>query len=411
MSRTLELLTFIFFALFVFASPFSIALSQIAFGISLFCFIALSFNGDVLPRLRPLNPVFRMIGIYLVWLTFSAYMSDRPVFSLSMLKEEWLFLIVPIGAYLCRDEKQCAILIRIFAISVALIAAYGILQYFTHTHFLKPSAPDIIDGDRIRGNFSHPLTFANFFGTASLFLLGTALSGKEWIKNRIGSLLVAASILGIFAVVLSSSRTAIAAILVILFVAALVAGKKYFLPIGIIVVGILAAVILIPGSESRYLTQLPQDVNPGYEGGRPFIWKNSIDIIWDNPLFGVGTGNFYDEYVTRLKPDIYNAWKYSHAHNDILTVTVISGIPGGLLFIGVWLMVLRTLYRGLKRLPQNSAQRKWLIGSLLGCAFFLIASLTEATFQDEEVRQLLMFVWAVGLSVCLEEPKSELELS
>jgi len=29
---------------------------------------------------------------------------------------------------------------------------------------------------------------------------------------------------------------------------------------------------------------------------------------------------------------------------------------------------------------------------------FVITSLTEATFADEEVREMLMFIWAVGLA-------------
>jgi hypothetical protein len=44
--------------------------------------------------------------------------------------------------------------------------------------------------------------------------------------------------------------------------------------------------------------------------------------------------------------------------------------------------------------------------SLLGSAAFAVTSLFEATFADEEVRQLLMFVWALGLaSVYQERPE------
>jgi len=39
----------------------------------------------------------------------------------------------------------------------------------------------------------------------------------------------------------------------------------------------------------------------------------------------------------------------------------------------------------------------------------MVSSLTEATFADEEVRQLMMFIWAAGLSVWYNEPASSEE--
>ncbi|MCH7689568.1 MAG: hypothetical protein IIA17_00810, partial [candidate division Zixibacteria bacterium] len=45
----------------------------------------------------------------------------------------------------------------------------------------------------------------------------------------------------------------------------------------------------------------------------------------------------------------------------------------------------------------SRSKRIFCAAAAVGSIAFFMTSLTEATFSDEEVRQLLMFVWAAGL--------------
>ena len=43
--------------------------------------------------------------------------------------------------------------------------------------------------------------------------------------------------------------------------------------------------------------------------------------------------------------------------------------------------------------------RRLSLAAFIGSVMFFLTSLIEATFADEEVRQLLMLIWAVGLGI------------
>jgi len=110
----------------------------------------------------------------------------------------------------------------------------------------------------------------------------------------------------------------------------------------------------------------------------------------------VGQGNFYDEYVSRLPADIPPERKLTHAHNDFINVAAIAGIPGALFFAGIWLAVLHLMWHAYRNERFSPNGRAFCLAAFLGAVAFLMTSLIEATFADEEVRQMLMFVWAIG---------------
>ena len=122
-----------------------------------------------------------------------------------------------------------------------------------------------------------------------------------------------------------------------------------------------------------------------------------MKVIGENPVVGVGVGNFRREYITHLRPDIGGNRKLGHAHNDPLNIAAIAGIPGGLIFLSLWAVLFSYLWKGWQRWRTDPVSSPFILGAILASAVFFITSLTEATFADEEVRQMLMFVWSAGL--------------
>ena len=81
--------------------------------------------------------------------------------------------------------------------------------------------------------------------------------------------------------------------------------------------------------------------------GRIMIWKISLPMFSENPITGIGHGNYardYLNYQTQFfnNPDnIPLAWKAANlkqAHNEYLQAFCESGSVGGLLFLAIWII-------------------------------------------------------------------------
>lgn len=69
-------------------------------------------------------------------------------------------------------------------------------------------------------------------------------------------------------------------------------------------------------------------------------WQRSVKLIGDHPLTGVGTGNWKVEvlkYENPGSPDFTYMYKN---HNDFLEVTAETGLPGGLAYLAVFILIL-----------------------------------------------------------------------
>ena len=79
---------------------------------------------------------------------------------------------------------------------------------------------------------------------------------------------------------------------------------------------------------------------PPREGGRLMVWGITARMIADHPLAGVGAGNFtvrFHEYLDADDLDFSNVdTNWLQPHNDFLWVFAEKGLPGILLFVGLF---------------------------------------------------------------------------
>jgi len=162
--------------------------------------------------------------------------------------------------------------------------------------------------------------------------------------------------------------------------------------------------VMTPSVRSRFTTELVYHLNSDWPGGRLFIWERSLEIVADHPVTGIGPGNFDQEYISRLDSTVTSRFYYQHAHNDFLETAARSGIPGLVTFAFLWGAVLFSLGRAWRAAVGDPERRGRLAIGIVGSVVFLAASMTEATFSDEEVRVVLMLVWAIGLSAVYKGP-------
>ena len=73
------------------------------------------------------------------------------------------------------------------------------------------------------------------------------------------------------------------------------------------------------------------------KSGRNSLWQDGINYIFDNPLFGVGYGN-WKIFSSRGDRDNEYFIPY-HVHNDFIEITTELGLIGGILFLGIFFFI------------------------------------------------------------------------
>jgi hypothetical protein len=119
------------------------------------------------------------------------------------------------------------------------------------------------------------------------------------------------------------------------------------------------------------------------------VFLYGLQLVARYPLTGVGLGNFGLFYGAER--DAFYAKMMSHSAP--LTYFAESGIPGGLAFLGLWVLLLHRVWR-----PEPAATDTAARAVRLGLFASLIALLVANVFYDYITRT---FIWVIaGLGVC-----------
>jgi len=391
--RLTRAITWIGLAGYALTAPASIALSQVFFGLALFGFITYVItarNGrDMVP---PPLPILIVLVCYVAWRFASMVIQGSDLLTI---KEEWLFFMVVIGAMMFRDVKNLIRVLDIFALGILLMGGYGIWQHFVGVDLYHQVLLDrMVFGYRAIGNFSTYLTFSGFFAITSIFLISAGFAAdSKWRKV----FYLLASQVGLACILFNYSRSTIVALIIGAIALVIMVGARYRKWVSLVLLLTLAVgVVVSPDFLNRFRNMGETEFSISYANSRFAIWEATLFMIEENPVFGIGPGNFSDKYIEHRTNR--TGRNLSHAHNDFLNVAAVSGIPGAILFMLLWFLVLLYLYKGYMRCPEGF-QKGLLLGSFLASVVFVVMAQFEAFFADEEVRLLLMFFWGIGLAV------------
>ncbi|MGY2288888.1 O-antigen ligase family protein [Pseudomonas sp. SDO528_S397] len=167
------------------------------------------------------------------------------------------------------------------------------------------------------GQLSHPILGAYVIGVAAVWML-------HWIprgRAMQGVWLLALGLLGLF-VVMSQSRGAAAALFV--SVVGMPLWCRDRLSVVLAGTAILVAAAVFASMESLMLAR--------GMSFRPQIFMASLQMIAEHPWTGLGLGGDYKVFADNLY--------FDHSHNLFTHITIELGIPGLLLWCGVWFGVL-----------------------------------------------------------------------
>ncbi|HET9431946.1 MAG TPA: O-antigen ligase family protein, partial [Chitinophagaceae bacterium] len=137
-------------------------------------------------------------------------------------------------------------------------------------------------------------------------------------------------------------------------------------------------------------------ITPEGSNARVMQWSSAIDYIKHHGLMGSGFGNWKLVSIPYEKTYVNDFYVTYHVHNDFLEMAAELGIPGGLLYIGMF--VLAALYL-LKTIFSGASEQIKII-SLLSL-MILGGYFTDAFFNFPMERPVMQFYFALvlGLSI------------
>lgn len=381
-------------ALLAVALPLGIAIQQTALALAA-AFLAYACWRE---RRVPRSPLDRPLLVFLGALLLSTLASPDVAHSLRGYDRLWLVLAFFVAYHLVREGREIERLVSLLVFAAALVAAYGVVQYFTGLDLARAlvgKAPDLdlvsVNPARYRTQGLHPsgityahnLLFPLAFATA---WLGTAR--PRWRRLA----LFAAWVAMVLALVFSFTRGVWLAFAVVVLMAGAARGYRHALVAAALLGGlVLLLVSLGPAVQRRARSSFDVAANLG----RSQIWGANFDMIVQRPLLGWGYGN-YKRFRTPFYARHPSADTTAHAHNDFLQVWVDSGLVGLAAFLYVFWVVVADGWRTYRRLPSVAEPLKSLVlGGTLAVIGFLVGGLTQYNFGDAEVVIVLWF--SVGL--------------
>jgi O-antigen ligase len=371
----------------------SISLSNVLCGLAI---LAAPWGLRNRPRARLLpagsRPIVVALALYALLLVASIAASYDPLASLRSISELFTLSTLPLGLLLARGERRLRWLVDGLVAVAASVAVWGLLQ-------LLGGGLGAIDS-RIRGPFSHWMTFSGFLLVCDLLVLARLVApprdqpagaaagwaaGWRWAAAAAINL----ALLG------SLTRGAWVALLVALVVLAVVRTPRLlaaFVPLALVFV--LAAPVPLLG---RVVSIFDLSDTSNYD--RLCMAEAAAHMVAERPLLGLGPDQVEVRYAIYRPP---SAPRYSvpHLHNSFLQLAAERGLPALAAYLAMTLAALAAAWRGFAREGRFAGPRAdlWL-GALLALVAFNVAGLFENNWGDTEVQRLALAVMA--LPFCL----------
>ena len=121
-----------------------------------------------------------------------------------------------------------------------------------------------------------------------------------------------------------------------------------------VLVALVALLIIGPQGRQQSDARLGQTIaDGGGLGLRPSVWKNSLDMVLDFPLFGVGLGG-WPEIFPRYQTGPWNEYYFREAHNDYLQYFAETGLVGWLALVWFFGLAVRRAVTARRRLSSGT---------------------------------------------------------
>ncbi len=250
---------------------------------------------------------------------------------------------------------------------------------------------------RLRGPYGSPNNLALYLDRALAVALAVAIAGRGALM-RTGAVLASALIAAALVLTFSKGTLFIALPLTLVAVAAgawLVLRRQGRSTQVVWLLGALALVVaiaLLPFVTTERLQTL-FSLSAGTGFLRLNLWRSALQMAWEHNTVGVGPDNFLYAYRSGyILPQAWMEPNLNHPHNFVLDWWTRLGLPGLLLGLSFWGVLLAAL---LRRLLYAQAPRENWPALYLGLVVSVIAALAHGLIDASYALPDLMAIWAL----------------
>jgi O-antigen ligase len=385
-----------FATLLLLAANCSVAVSQLALGLTLLAMLWRRVRGDA--AWWP-NGLEWTAGLLAAWALAMVPLSTAPHQSLVFYKRFYLFTALWVLAPLARDEAGRRWLAGSLLAGAAGISIVGVAQVVQATGGLMRSR---------LAQVNNPMTSGALLMLALLAAIGFLLARGHSRRARWWLLGAAAPVA--LALVHTMTRSALLGAGAGVAVMVLAARPRLFLWFA--GAGVLSFVLLLTVGERVLPDTMWRQLSPafavhGVDTSERFdLWRGGLRMVAERPITGFG-----DRDLLALMPkyvDNPRAWQYGHLHNNVVHLAVIWGVPGcalALAFLTAPAIVVRRHWRRRDAAgPPVPWRDGWLLAALGVWAGYGVAGLTEWYFGDAEPSLLYLVVLGIALGGAATKP-------
>lgn len=346
--------------------------------------------------------IILFIGLTLISKYFSEFPTEKswslyPIFTVFIFTR---FLVL----YLNKDFNRRYLLFNILKRSFLFCIIFMLIQlivglkftYYAQLHdnvigdtFITTRFPGIFLDSQTNGTF---LTMASFF-----FLIMKPNPTKR--KKKLGY--IAFAITTCF-IILAGSRAPLGGFILSLFLIFIFSSNK--IKLIMLSAGFLLAISMFIVKPDTAIFKRTEHLGDDYSF-RESIWTETITIIENIPLFGIGIGNF-EKFLMKYKQDLnivlepgVSYYYFNQPENGYLKIIVEHGILASLILFGI---ILWTITKNIVQLIQQKASKEALF--IICSAFsFLVAFNTLYSFFD--YRLSCLFSTIITLAIVYSNSK------
>lgn len=353
------------------------------------------------------------ILLFFIYLTISVFfISEYQSISLKKYLLYFSYIIIYFFIIiLVNNKKMIIFLLNTFFITATIISIYAILQFYGIDPFLKEfgSITSTIGQKNLVSNY-----ISMFLPILILFYL---LSEKHKVIYYM------ALIINYTALVICQSRGIwISLLLAMIIVTCFISSKKQLLMSFlknkkfIIIIFITFIIITIIYSTDNFINtqsiSIPSRAITIFDQKDPSIntrllmWRTSLEMIKEKPLFGQGVGTFSIKYLPFQAEFLQKNSRFlefrTHpmdAHNEYLQLIAELGIFGFLIIFFIFIQIFRTIFLSLHKNYLDKENKIFIVGLSAGLIIFLIHSLFTFPLQNPATGSAFFILLAITLNL------------
>jgi O-antigen ligase len=336
-------------------------------------------------------------------------------------------LLLPFFVYnFLKDAKVIAKFTKISLIVAAIMALYGLAQYFGITAYLFRWNADT--SERVFGTIGHGNHFGAYLGMnilLGIFLLPYIRTARAKLLPVTGLMLMCVTL------VLTASRGALFATIFAAAVCGLIAAIKNWgsvksflkrLPviIALCILGLLLAGSMITGQ----FRQIPlvertagtiEFIRQGNVPDRLSWILSSLEMIKDRPIFGFGLSTYRDiynayrrtDYIVPGPGDMQDLITPEAAHNEYLNIAATQGLAG----LAAFLVIVIFVFYRLDRITSFAKKTGSSFYLALGIKGALMVYLVQVFVSFGEITTLTIFYLFLGLGAVVAATEQESQVA